>query len=236
MSSLRGGAGSFMGKIRDTSKAVIQTVQHSMASRDLDLHLITERIAAMSYPAEGMESAMRNHIDDIASILEIRHPNHYAVYNLSERSYNVQKFTTGLVKQPGWTTTRPSGFKIVLETMNSCLEFLKSDPKNVIVIHCLDGKSNTAVLIAGLLMAAGFVKNYKDGLKFFGLKRCDPVLEGHHRVLLRYLETAFTGPSIYMESRVITLTSIVLEPVPMFSKNSDGCRPFIEVSKCDDAR
>ena len=79
MSSLRGGAGSFMGKIRDTSKAVIQTVQHSMASRDLDLHLITERIAAMSYPAEGLESAMRNHIDDIAAILENRHPSHYSV-------------------------------------------------------------------------------------------------------------------------------------------------------------
>ena len=85
MSSLRGGAGSFMGKIRDTAKAVSQTVQHSMASRDLDLHLITERIAAMSYPAEGLESAMRNHIDDIAAILESRHPNHYSVMNLTDR-------------------------------------------------------------------------------------------------------------------------------------------------------
>ncbi len=72
MSSLRGGAGSLMGKIRDTSKSVLQTVQHSMASRDLDLHLITERIGAMSYPAEGLESAMRNHVDDIAAIIENR--------------------------------------------------------------------------------------------------------------------------------------------------------------------
>ena len=92
---------SFMGRIRDTSKAVIQSVQHSMASRDLDLHLITERIAAMSYPAEGLESAMKNHIDDIAAILESRHANHYSVMNLTERTYNVGKFATGLVSQPG---------------------------------------------------------------------------------------------------------------------------------------
>ena len=67
MSSLRGGASGFMGKIRDTSKAVIQTVQQSMTARDLDLHLITERIAVMSYPAEGLESAMKNHIDEIGN-------------------------------------------------------------------------------------------------------------------------------------------------------------------------
>ena len=140
MTSIRGGAGSFMGKIRDTSKAVIQSVQHSMASRDLDLHLITERIAAMSYPAEGMEAAMRNHIDDIAAILENRHANHYSVMNLTERTYNVSKFATGLVSQPGWTTSRPTAFKIVVETLNHCLDFLRRDAKNVIVIHCLNGK------------------------------------------------------------------------------------------------
>ena len=103
-----------MGRIRDTSKAVIQSVQQSMANRDLDLHLITERIAAMSYPAEGLESAMRNHIEDIATILESRHPNHYMVFNLTERSYNVQKFATGLVSQPGWSTQKPTAFKTVL--------------------------------------------------------------------------------------------------------------------------
>ena len=233
MSSLRGGAGSFMGRIRDTSKAVLQSVQQSMANRDLDLHLITERIAAMSYPAEGLESAMRNHIDDIAGILEGRHANHYMVFNLTERTYNVQKFTTGLVSQPGWSTQKPTAFKIVLETIHHCLDFLRRDVKNVIVVHCVDGKANTAVLVAGLLMACGFVQKYKDGLKFFGLKRCDPVLESHHRILLRYLEAAFSGPSSIVESRVVTITSVVLEPVPMFSKAGDGARPFVEVTKSD---
>ena len=56
MSSIKGGAGSIMGRLKESSKAVIQTVQHSMATRGLDFHLITERIAAMSFPAEGLEA------------------------------------------------------------------------------------------------------------------------------------------------------------------------------------
>ena len=72
-------------------------------------------------------------------------------------------------------------------------------------MHCLDGKSNTAVLAVGLLIACGFVTNYKDGLKFFGLKRCEASLEAHHRIALRYLESAFTGPSNLIESKVVTV-------------------------------
>ena len=46
----------------------------------------------MSYPAEGVESAIRNHIDDVKAFLDGRHPNTYAVYNCSQRSYRVAKF------------------------------------------------------------------------------------------------------------------------------------------------
>ncbi len=52
--------------------------------------------------------------------------------------------------------------------------------------------------------------------------------------MLRYLESAFNSPSNYIEARSITISSVVLEPVPLFSKNADGCRPFIEVAKCSE--
>ena len=46
----------------------------------------------MSYPAEGMESAFKNSIDEVRGYLEAKHRGSYAVYNLSQRSYRVQKF------------------------------------------------------------------------------------------------------------------------------------------------
>ena len=37
----------------------------SMGNRDLDISYITSRLIVMSYPAEGIESAYRNHLDDV---------------------------------------------------------------------------------------------------------------------------------------------------------------------------
>ena len=88
----------------------------------------------------------------IAAILEHRHANNYSVYNLTERTYNVSKFATGMVSQPGWFTQKPTAFQTVTETLSLCLDFLRRDAKNVIVIHCLDGRSNSAVLVVALLI------------------------------------------------------------------------------------
>ena len=45
------------------------------------MHCITERIAAMSYPADGIESAFKNHIDDISATIESKHSNKVTNHN-----------------------------------------------------------------------------------------------------------------------------------------------------------
>ena len=64
----------------------------SMNKGELDVSYITSRLIVMSYPAEGMESAIKNHIDDVREFLEANHPGSYTVYNLSNRSYRTAKF------------------------------------------------------------------------------------------------------------------------------------------------
>lgn len=46
----------------------------------------------MSFPAEGVESAIKNNIEDVRLFLDSKHPGHYAVYNLSSRTYRPSKF------------------------------------------------------------------------------------------------------------------------------------------------
>lgn len=46
----------------------------------------------MSFPAEGVESAIKNNIEDVRLFLDSRHAGHYAVYNLSRRSYRPSRF------------------------------------------------------------------------------------------------------------------------------------------------
>ena len=61
-------------------------VNSLLATKDLDLHLLTSRVAGMSCPTDGMDlSSYKNSIDDIRQILEARHAGHYAVFNLCEK-------------------------------------------------------------------------------------------------------------------------------------------------------
>lgn len=49
-------------------------------------------LSVMSFPAEGVESAIKNNIEDVRLFLDSKHPGHYAVYNLSPRTYRSSKF------------------------------------------------------------------------------------------------------------------------------------------------
>lgn len=61
-------------------------VNSLLSTKDLDLHLLTSRVAGMSCPTDGMDlSSYKNSIDDIRQILEARHAGHYAVFNLCEK-------------------------------------------------------------------------------------------------------------------------------------------------------
>ena len=67
-------------------------ITHSYAKAELDLNYITSRIIVMSFPAEGLESAYKNHIDDVKNYLDSRHHDRYYVFNLTPRSYRKEKF------------------------------------------------------------------------------------------------------------------------------------------------
>lgn len=50
-----------------------------VAGYDLDMTYITDRILAMSFPAERMRAMYRNPLWQVKSVLEMRHPGHYKV-------------------------------------------------------------------------------------------------------------------------------------------------------------
>lgn len=56
----------------DYIRAVVsgKKVRFKDATFNLDLTYITPRIIAMAYPASGVESLYRNHIDDVAKMLD----------------------------------------------------------------------------------------------------------------------------------------------------------------------
>lgn len=46
---------------------------------DLDMSYITDRVLAMSFPAERMRAVYRNPLWQVQSVLDMRHQGHYKV-------------------------------------------------------------------------------------------------------------------------------------------------------------
>ncbi|CAH0555449.1 unnamed protein product [Brassicogethes aeneus] len=232
-SSLKGGAGSFLKNLKDTSTKVISSVQQTMGRTDLDINYITSRILVMPYPSEGFESAYKtNHIEDVRLFLDSRHPNFkYSVYNLSRRPYH-GKFGQARIIDCGFAY--PEHFRAPLlnslyQLCEDIYQYLEGDSRNVVVVHCTDGKSTSATLVCALLIYAGLIQVPEDALQMFAVKRCPPNMQASNLRYLYYLAGIVRAPALYPHYKPVTLISVLMQPVPLFTKVRDGCRPYIEV-------
>ena len=103
----------------------------------------------MGFPSSGFEKIYRNDINDVdlaylylivqvATLLQMKHQDHYLVLNLSGREYNYEHFG-GRVISAGF----PDHHSPPLTTMWSLYSiidyWLALDPLNVIAVHCLAG-------------------------------------------------------------------------------------------------
>ncbi|GLV44488.1 auxilin [Carabus blaptoides fortunei] len=232
-SSFKGGAGSFLKNLKDTSSKVMQTMQQSIARSDLDISYITSRILVMPYPSEGLESAYRtNHVEDVKLFLDSRHPHgKYSVYNLSGRAYQ-SRF--GQARVVDCSFAYPPCHKAPLlnamyQVAEDIYQYLAGDTRNVAVIHCSDGKATSATLVCALLIYAGLYEVPEDALQMFAVKRQPPNMRPSELRYLYYLTDIVRNPPLFPHYKPLTLVQVIMQPVPLFTKIRDGCRPYVEV-------
>ncbi|KAG8186867.1 hypothetical protein JTE90_024110 [Oedothorax gibbosus] len=226
--SIKGGAGSFLKNLKEQSSRVMQTVHQSIARQDIDFNYITKRVAVMSYPAEGLESAYRNHVEDVRITLDQCHPGHYAVYNVSGRAYTSVKFNAK-VSESGWPAKKSPPLNTLISLCRSMFLYLKQHPKNICVVHCLDGKSSSAVLVCAFFVFCKLFKKPEDALQLFALQRCCVNMVPSQVRYIQYVADIVSEKPIYPHVNPVALNSITMKPVPLFTKLRDGCRPFVEV-------
>lgn len=150
-SSIRGGAGSFLKNLKDTSSKVIQTMQQTIARTDLDISAITSRIMIMPCPSEGLESTYKtNNIEDIKLYIESRYPPaKVSVYNLGPRTCPrlppPVRTIEGSFMYP--LTTHAPLLQGMYSTAEDMFGFLSADPKSVLCLQSNDGGRGTAATI-----------------------------------------------------------------------------------------
>lgn len=235
-SSIKGGAGSFLKNLKDTSSKVMQSVQQTMTKADMDLSFLTQRIIVMPCPTEGIESTYKtNHIDDVKLFIEQRYqPSKLSVYNLGPRcprlSPPIRTVECGFIYLPN-PPKAP-----ILSHMYALAEdmygFLNNDPKNVIIIQSPDnGKGTAATMVCALMLYAQLIREPEDAMQMFAVKRTPPNMKPSELRYSYYM--ADVVRSHYPHYKPITLVSIHLSPIPRMTKARDGCRLFIEVSAND---
>uniref|UniRef100_A0A672MXK4 Cyclin-G-associated kinase n=1 Tax=Sinocyclocheilus grahami TaxID=75366 RepID=A0A672MXK4_SINGR len=224
---LKGGTERFLTNIKDTSSKVIQSVA-SYAKGDLDLSYITSRVAVMSFPAEGVESAIKNNIEDVRLFLDSRHAGHYAVYNLSKRSYRPARFHNR-VSECGWQPRRAPTLKNLYSISKNMHQWLKQDQRNICIVHCLDGRAASAVVVCAFLCFCRLFSTAEAAVYMFSMKRCPPGISPSHKRYIDYMCDMMAEEPIIPHSKPITIRSVAMTPVPLFNKQRNGCRPFCEV-------
>ncbi|XP_060080705.1 cyclin-G-associated kinase-like [Ylistrum balloti] len=227
-SSIKGGAGNLMKNIKDASSKVMETVSATMNKSDLDVSSITSRILVMSFPAEGVESAFKNHIDDVKSFLEYKYRNGYAVYNLSQRTYRVAKFENR-VSECGWAARKAPTLASLFAICKNMHLWLRQNPKNVCVLHCLDGKASSATVVGAFLVFTRLFESSQQAMHMFTSRRSAPGASPAQRRYIEYISEIVGDPPTLPHNKAVMFKSLSMSPIPLFSKMRNGCRPFVEI-------
>lgn len=140
-----------------------------VAGYDLDMTYITDRILAMSFPAERMRAMYRNPLWQVKSVLEMRHPGHYKVYNLCiEESYDAMHFHGRLERYP-FDDNHVPPLSMIKEFCEDVHSWLSSDPKNIAVVHCMAGKGRTGLMVSSYLAYLGM--SAEEAMQVYAEKR-----------------------------------------------------------------
>ncbi|XP_027353325.1 phosphatidylinositol 3,4,5-trisphosphate 3-phosphatase and protein-tyrosine-phosphatase PTEN1 [Abrus precatorius] len=136
---------------------------------DLDMSYITDRVLAMSFPAERMRAMYRNPLWQVKSVLDMRHTEHYKIYNLCiEESYDPAHFY-GRVESYPFDDNHVPSLQMIKAFCESVDSWLSRDPKNIAVIHCMAGKGRTGLMVCSYLTYCGMSAD--DALQLYADRR-----------------------------------------------------------------
>nr|VZI13868.1 unnamed protein product [Spirometra erinaceieuropaei] len=174
----------------------------------------------MSYPAEsGFEAfGSRNSMEEAHAYLDKRHPNSYAVYNLSSRVYRSEHWFDGRVSYRPFEANRAPSLYSLLELCQNARLWLSQKPTNICVIHCTDGRQLSAILVCCLLCFCNVFDTALQAIDFFVSKRGLISLTAAQIRYIDYVAGVVASPPRLPHNHPLLLFSITLSPVPTFNR------------------
>ncbi|CAI9534866.1 unnamed protein product [Staurois parvus] len=107
--------------------------------------------------------------------------------------------------------------------------WLQQNPKNVCVIHCMDGRAASAVLVSAMFCFCHLFSNPIPAIQLLNAKRPGIGLWPSHRRYIGHICDLVSDKPVHPHCKPIVIRSATISPVPCFNKQRNGCRPFCEV-------
>ncbi|NXY64759.1 GAK kinase, partial [Callaeas wilsoni] len=201
---LRGGTERFFTNIKDTSSKVIQSVAKEWKKKEGMLQACNSANICLT---EVVCMLLCNTVSHVCCLL----------------SLSLQ------VSECGWPARRAPNLQNLYSICKNMHLWLKQDQKNVCIVHCLDGRAASAVVVCSFLCFCRLFTTAEAAVYMFSMKRCPPGIWPSHKRYIEYMCDMMAEEPIIPHSKPILVRSIVMTPVPLFSKQRNGCRPFCEV-------
>lgn len=221
------------------------------ALRDAEVVYITDRLITMGHPAmqsstDGDITAERK-LAAVGHLLDRRHGGRYMVWNLSEVEYEYSVLDDQVLTYqfPG-SPAPPLG--LMLKLLMSIESWLKSDPQNVAVLHCLTGRGRTSTVLAAFLCWTGEAGFHDPNSALEYIAKCkrlsvETLTIPSQRRYTNYFTNMLDG--VRPSQPPLLLKRIIMSEAPKFGKRppplegapaSDkpdelGCSPYLQIFK-----
>mmetsp|Transcript_6264 Transcript_6264/g.23542 ORF Transcript_6264/g.23542 Transcript_6264/m.23542 type:complete len:366 (-) Transcript_6264:1396-2493(-) len=202
--------------------------RHRAESHNLDFTYVTDRLCAMSFPASGIESLWRNHIDETQRFLNAKHPNSYLIVNLSGREYEYGKLNNSVIDYAFPDHHNPP-IELLFVVCEKIHEFMMKDERNIVIVHCLAGRGRTGTICACYLCFNGMFDNGSQALDYFAQKRSREskgVTQPSQRRYVQYFSEILHGRKGH--DRPLRLKRVVMYGIPSFHWTG-GCHPVLRI-------
>ncbi|CAF0853451.1 unnamed protein product [Adineta steineri] len=255
---------SWMKNILDTSSKVItegvQQVKQTLATNvpttltagtspgsghhfEVDLSYISTKVIVMSTPRDNpSEISGRQSAELIRDLLDTKHSQSYMLFSLDQQhrnhpTYRKEIFHNKVIDLPLADEKHSPRLIDVLCFCQKVSSFLLESPSNTAVIHCADGRNQIAFAACSLIAYHGIFQQVDHIVRYYEARRCaHPLLTMSQKRYIQYLCDLSFGTIERPHFTELVIKTINLSPVPLFNRERNGCRPYIDVFNQDNKK